>query len=214
MEADDPLAPFFADTRAFILSGGAARRAGGRNKSLMSVEGRLIIEHQLERLKPLFGSRITVITDRPGDFREYQLPTLSDFESEAPASERYPLRGLARAIGAAEEGWCFVLAADMPWPEPDLIRAQAMWLNDAQESSAPAARGLVLSTGETIQPFHAFYHGALAASARAALGSADRSLRAWIRSEPSIRVLPVAGLLAESSAVLRAFEGFNTPPAG
>lgn len=224
---------FLAAARAFVLSGGAARRAGGINKSLIRIPdgsgaARPIIEHQIEALRPIFSDRITVITDRPADFASLNLQTLPDFDV-ALAEDRFPLRGFARALSAAADplrsgGWAFLLAADMPWPDVDLIRAQAERILDALASCseaaltddatalAPAPSGLVVLHGGRHQPFHAFYNAGLAASARAALSREDRSLRAWIASEPAILTVPGAELLSDAAALDRAFTGFNTPP--
>jgi molybdopterin-guanine dinucleotide biosynthesis protein A len=199
-----------ASTRVFILSGGAAKRAGGMNKSLIPVEGKPIIEHQIERLATVFKLRCGVITDRPADYEKYDLSTLTDFDEASP-EERYPLRGFARALAETAE-WSFILASDMPWPDPGLIRAQAEWIVNAQRTGAREVSGIVLRTAGRIQPFHAFYHGSLAHSARAALAGDDRSLHGWIRSQPSIGIVDLSALAPEEKIASRAFEGFNAPP--
>lgn len=225
MPSPSDLAEFLAAAEVFILSGGAARRAGGINKSLIEVaddsgRSRPIIEQQLARLRPLFAGRITVITDRATDFAPFGLRTLPDFD-EARPEDRFPLRGFARALAAAR-AWAFLLAADMPWPDADLIRRQAARILSAAAPASPgppaAARiapeisGLVLLHAGRHQPFHAFYHARLAGSARAAITREDRSLRAWITSEPAILTVPALDLLPDPAAVGRAFTGFNAAP--
>ncbi len=197
-------------TRVFILSGGAAKRAGGMNKSLIRIEGKSIIAQQIERLGPLFPSGMNVITDRPADYEGYSLSTFPDFE-EATPEQRYPLRGLARALAEARD-WIFLLASDMPWPSPELIRAQAARIADSTGEPKGPTLGLVLRSGGRIQPFHAFYHAALATSALAALSGEDRSLRGWIGSESSISILDALDLELDESVLSRSFEGFNVPP--
>jgi molybdenum cofactor guanylyltransferase len=210
--APDPAADhLIARARAFILSGGAARRAAGVNKSLMRLRGRPILEHQLDRLRPLFASRITLVTDRAEDFAPYGLHTIADVDRAAPPDQRSPLRGLAHAL-AASDAWCFLLAADMPSPEPALIRAQAARLARETSGAAPP-RGLVILADGFPQPFHAFYHADLAASARAALDAGERSVRRWIRSEPAILVIDFEDLRTALAPHARPFEGFNEPPA-
>lgn len=199
-----------ASTRVFILSGGAAKRAGGMNKSMIEVEGRRIIEHQIERLGAVFSNRPTLITDRGEDYAAYGVETLRDFDV-APPDERFPLRGFARALAAAD-GWAFLLAADMPWPDPDLIREQAECLAAAPMRNASVPHGLVLEAAGHVQPFHAFYHSRLAASARTALASEDRSLRHWIRGERGIEVHSAEAFESVGRPGFRGFEGFNVPP--
>lgn len=199
-----------ASARVFILSGGAAKRAGGMNKSLIEVEGQRIIEHQIERLAAVFPNRPILITDRGEDYAAYGLETLSDFDEASP-EERFALRGFARALAATGEGWAFLLAADMPWPDPDLIHEQARWLA-ARSGEGAEPQGLVLEDGGYVQPFHAFYRGTLADSARAALQAGDRSLQRWIRSEAGIAVRPSGDFEPAGRPGFRGFTGFNAPP--
>lgn len=94
---------------AAILAGGASRRFGGRDKSALIVEGRSILERQIEELSYLTDDILLVkaSTGRPGDAR---LRVVAD---RVPGSG--PLGGLEAALTAARDDSLLLLACDMPF---------------------------------------------------------------------------------------------------
>ena len=100
---------------AAILVGGAGRRYGGHDKSTLIVEGRAILDRQLEVLTCLTDD-ILLIGRPPGD---------------APAGARAvpdrtpglgPLGGLDTALSAARDEHLLLLACDMPFVSTELLR--------------------------------------------------------------------------------------------
>jgi len=92
---------------AAILAGGQARRFKGRDKSLLRVAGRSILDWQLEALHRLTND-ILLVGARPLDDRE-GLRRISD---RVPDSG--PLGGLDAALEAARDDRLLVVACDMP----------------------------------------------------------------------------------------------------
>ncbi|MCH8332488.1 molybdenum cofactor guanylyltransferase [Candidatus Sumerlaeota bacterium] len=198
--------------RAFILSGGLARRAGGINKSFVQVDGQAIIRRQLDRLRPTFGSRITVLTDRPEDYRSLGVACAADLQLPGEASDRSPLRGIASALSIAPADWCFLLAGDMPWPDPRILDSQWEWIRREQDRSGADVRGVCIEGPRGPEPFHAIYHGELASSALRALSSGDPSVRRWIGGCPQIRVVAPGDLGLDSEELHRCLVNVNTLP--
>ena len=207
-------ASFVADPRlrAFILSGGTARRAGGVNKSFIRVEGKPVIENQLDRLRPAFGDRITIVTDRPADYEPYGVDCIGDLDLPSAGGRRSSLLGIASALSAYAGGWCFLLSNDMPWPDMSILRTQ--WESLPGHALPPdgALQGVCLESRRGPEPFHAVYHGALAKSAIVALDSDDKSLRRWIAQSVGPRTLSLADLGVDQSALERCLANFNVPP--
>lgn len=200
-----PLTVDGAPVAGFILSGGAARRAGGRNKSFLQVEGRPILSRQIELLGGLLAGPLTVVTDRPRDYEGCGVATIGDPEDLGP--ERCGLRGLAAALGAPGPPWRFVLASDMPWPDPGVIRAQL------ERVARDGPHGVCLNGPKGAEPFHAIYHASLAESARVALDRGDRSMRAWIAGAAGrIDVVGAADLNMAEDRLARCLANFNRPP--
>jgi molybdenum cofactor guanylyltransferase len=111
------VAPGETAPRAAILAGGQARRMGGINKALLEVDGRAIVDRQLEVLRRIFapGSLAAVIAADAGDdaaapFVARGLEVLRDRESG-----QGPLAGLAAALAWADGASLFALACDMPY---------------------------------------------------------------------------------------------------
>lgn len=206
---DEPLGAGFC---AMILSGGLARRAAGINKSFLLIEGRPILELQLEALRPLFAERIGVVTDRPRDFDGYNLACYEDIAlPEARKGERSSLRGLASALGSADAEWVFLLAADMPWPDPGALRAQAGYLLKQQRPGSEAT-GICLRSVGGIEPFHAIYNRGLAGSAARALAAGEGlSLRRWIGREAGIIAATAGELGVAPERIERCAANLNEP---
>jgi molybdopterin-guanine dinucleotide biosynthesis protein A len=94
-------------TSAAILAGGRARRFDGRDKTQLRLEGRTILERQIEAIQPC-TSRIFIVGYR-GDARLPRgVAALADREAD-----RGPLGGLDAAL-AATDGNVLLLACDMP----------------------------------------------------------------------------------------------------
>ena len=102
-----------------ILAGGQASRMGGGDKSLLSLSGRRVIDHVLERLQPQVSDIVLNANGDPTRFTEFGLPVVADSVSEFPG----PLAGILAGLDwAAEQGKNHILtvAADTPFFPTDL----------------------------------------------------------------------------------------------
>lgn len=102
------------DVTGVILAGGRSRRMG-RDKATLPVDGQALFERVLGVLQPLFPA-ILIAGDRP-DLCRPQVPCVPDLY---PGSA---LGGLYTALQAAATPFIFVVACDMPFADPQLIRA-------------------------------------------------------------------------------------------
>lgn len=182
-----------ADLSAWIISAGKARRAGGRDKSFLKADGRTILENQLDRLTPFFGSSINVLTNRPDDYAGYPVRIAPVVHYPNPHAERSSLRGLASVLCATQTDWNFVIACDMPWPDMKLLSDQYLWLERQCQARSGDTLGICLQGPKHAYPFHALYHRDLASAAHQFLGgkglSAPMSVRRWIPHVPEIVAL-------------------------
>ena len=102
-----------------ILAGGQASRMGGGDKSLLSLSGRRVIDHVLERLQPQVSDIVLNANGDPTRFTEFGLPVVADTVLEFPG----PLAGILAGLDcAAEQGKNYILtvAADTPFFPTDL----------------------------------------------------------------------------------------------
>lgn len=98
-----------------ILTGGQARRFDGRDKGLLIVEGRSILERQLDALRPICNP-IVLVGGSPAVARSAGLDFIADRQAGYG-----PLAGLDAALDAAAGEPVMLLACDMPFPTAGLL---------------------------------------------------------------------------------------------
>ncbi len=143
-----------------ILAGGAATRLGGRDKGLVMLDGRALVDHVLDaaRAMSVQPPAILVIANRNLDDYAQRAHTLPD----ALPGYRGPLAGVATALAACTTPWLLSLPVDGPDPPRDLA---ARLLSMAHARAIPAC---VAHDGERRQPLFALYRRDLASSAATA----------------------------------------------
>ena len=105
-------------TSAIVLAGGESSRFGSP-KALALWRGKRLIDHVVERLRPLADVTILVANPLPqrpawpGDKVVHDDPSL-------PAG---PLRGIVRGLEECTADWAWVVACDTPLVEADLLAA-------------------------------------------------------------------------------------------
>ena len=103
------------DVAAAILAGGRARRFGGRDKSRLLVDGRSIINRQLEILQQI-TNRIFIVAPDAERFVDLGLPVHPDLVAEAGA-----LGGIYTALETAAAECVITVACDLPFLEAPLL---------------------------------------------------------------------------------------------
>lgn len=130
-----------------ILAGGRGRRLG-RDKATLEIGGETLIERAVRRMSSLADD--IVVVARPGQ----RWSSWLDAAEARSVPDLWPysgvLAGIAAGLLAARRNWCFVMACDMPFVNPDLVRQM---LSASLESDAVVPR---LDVG--VEPLHALYH--------------------------------------------------------
>lgn len=90
-----------------IQAGGQSRRMG-RDKALIPLAGKPLIEHVIDRVHAL-GDELLITTNRKTDFAYLGVRTVAD-----PVPAAGALTGIHTALHAARGNWVLVLACDMP----------------------------------------------------------------------------------------------------
>jgi molybdopterin-guanine dinucleotide biosynthesis protein A len=200
--------------QAVIISGGSAARAGGINKSFMRLDGRKVLDHQLDRLTPVFADRIAVATDRADDYRGYDVKIVEIIQFVESAAQRSSLRGLVSALTPFAERWCFLLACDMPWPDAEVLAAQIEWLKSAANDAKRPPLGVCLDDGKRQRPFHSLIHGSLGEAARKRLAASGLtqpiSTRDWLTAHPAVGVAKARDLGLGKKTIQRCLTNLNS----
>ncbi len=127
-----------------ILAGGSSNRMG-RDKALLHLRGKPLVQHVLERLSGL-ADEVILSTNTPAAFSFLNLPTLPD---ERPGQG--PLGGLSTVLKAASNPFVAVVACDMPFASLPIFEYE---LGLIQEANADV---VVPESVDGLEPLHAVY---------------------------------------------------------
>jgi molybdopterin-guanine dinucleotide biosynthesis protein A len=144
---------------AAILAGGRAARFGGRDKSAIVVDGRTILERQIDAIRPLTDDILIV-----GAAAHPAARSIADRVVECG-----PLGGLDAALAAARDESVIVLACDMPFVTSDFL---AHLVDVAAHECSAGAEPVLAVVPRTERG----YHPLCAVYRRAAAGSVARRL--------------------------------------
>lgn len=140
-----------------VLAGGQNRRMGGKLKALLSYEGRLFIERQLEELGKLCSEIMIVANDHKA-FETWITHEQSSCEGIVPVRAvrdllpgSGPLAGLQAAMAAARTGTLWVVACDMPFASAEAAEAMSQLLHGGSMDA------VVPVIGGKVHPLHALY---------------------------------------------------------
>ncbi len=150
---------------AAILAGGRARRLGGAQKALLEVDGRAILDRQLEVLAAR-TRRIAAVLAEGDDGEPYARRGLTVLRD--PVDGAGPIAALAAALAWAGGEPLLVLACDMPFIDGgviDLVVARSR----GADLAVPRADGRV-------QPLLACYGARCRALVDSSLARGDRRL--------------------------------------
>ncbi len=184
---------------AAVLAGGRSMRMGV-DKTLLDVDGEPLVAHVVESVRAIC-THVIVVTNRPEALDAADLPADVPVLADEIAYQG-PLGGLTTAMGAAEDDWVLAVAADMPWLEPDVIRA--LW-------DSRGGADVVVPVGEKgLEPLLALYRiEACLPAARAVLARGRRRVVA-IFGELNVVEVPLEALRS-ADPELRSLVNINTP---
>jgi molybdopterin-guanine dinucleotide biosynthesis protein A len=151
---------------AAIIAGVAGTRLGGRDKGLVPLGGKPLVEHVIAALHDV--DALLIVANRNHDAYARHARTIAD-----AAGERHgPLAGIAVACAACGTPWLLTVPVDCPEPPADLAGRLL------QAALAGAAAAVVAHDGATRQPLFALYRRELADSAAQAAGM-GQGVWAW-----------------------------------
>ncbi len=133
---------------AIVLVGGAARRAGGREKYFFTFQGRTFIDRLIDTLREVVDEIVVVARDpeqceRFGHFGEIRC--IPDIRQHLG-----PIGGLHAGALAVHGEYVFVAACDMPCINPDVVR-MLFDAADGYDAAIPSWNA------EMLEPLHAVY---------------------------------------------------------
>ncbi|MCL4487554.1 MAG: molybdenum cofactor guanylyltransferase [Chloroflexi bacterium] len=98
-----------------IMAGGQSRRMG-RDKAWIDFQGKALVEHVLDHVRPLC-SEVYIVANDAAAFESLGVPVVPDI-----FPGKGPLGGVYSGMLVAREQHCLAVACDMPFLNPALVR--------------------------------------------------------------------------------------------
>ncbi len=175
------------DVAGLVLAGGQARRMGGVHKAFVELDGRPLMEHVLERLRPQV-SRLLVSANAQVD-RLAALPGVDAVLPDVVPGFAGPLAGVLSGLEwlrreSPDTRWMLSVAVDMPFLPRDLCARMLAVASGAVADAAPETGGeqqcravpVVAAGGGRLHPVVVLWPVALAEPLREALARGVRKV--------------------------------------
>jgi molybdopterin-guanine dinucleotide biosynthesis protein A len=176
---------FIRNCTGIILAGGENTRMPVL-KAFIKVNGKKIIERNLEVMKKLFKENF-IVTNQPEAYSYLGVPLLGDIYNV-----RGPMTGVFTALVNSSNRWVFISACDMPFINKSLIEYMASKLdnNDAvvPESYQPSDSPLTKGGVRGVEPLFAFYSKKLLGSMEKAIQTGNRSIKDFLNNKRVIYI--------------------------
>jgi len=190
-----------ADLTAVVLAGGRGERLGGVDKATLVLAGQSLLRRALSQVEPLVEHTIVVLRadqSLPPDVED--LPLSPRIVRDQPGM-RGVLPAIATGLAASTTTWSLVVACDMPFLQPALLRYM-LTLRRGHDIVVPR-----LPVG--LEPLHALYRRTCSHPAQSAAIAGQRRV---ISFYAGLRVRYVdAPELAVHDPQGRSFANINTP---
>ena len=118
-----------------IIAGGQSRRMG-RDKAFVELGGKTLIEHVIKRSHDLGQAETILITNKPADYAHLGLPMYADV-----LPDKGSLGGIYTALMVAQSRDVLVLACDMPFIKPAVLRLMIAQMDADTDIIVPRVDG-------------------------------------------------------------------------
>lgn len=166
-----------------ILAGGEGRRMAGRDKGLIALADKPLVEYAIECLQPLVDD-LSISCNRNRElYQGYQLACLSDNNS----SEGFqgPMAGLVAGLSNAKHEWLLVMPCDTPLMTTGLM---SQLVESIQQNISRENIQAIIFSHQGLQPLHGLYHKSMLPIFEQCLAENKNALQRLLRSLPEVIV--------------------------
>ena len=176
-----------------ILAGGQARRMGGTDKGLITLEGRHMISYIIDALKSQVATIIINANRNISEYQKYGYPVISDDFTDFQG----PLAGMASGLKHCQTEYIATVPCDGPLLSENYI---GTLLQSAQLANSKISVGF---DGQRLQPVYALIHTDLLEDLNEFLNSGERKIDRWYDKHQFVK--------ADFSSCPEMFTNINTP---
>nr|VFK15573.1 MAG: molybdenum cofactor guanylyltransferase [Candidatus Kentron sp. LFY] len=181
------------DITGVILAGGQAKRMGGRDKGLIDLARKAMIEHAIVTLRPQVEALIISANRNSKIYERFGYPVVPD----VMGGYFGPLAGMASSMQYAKTPYIVTVPCDSPLVPSNLAERLYVAMDKARANIS------VAYDGKRIQPVFALLESPLWPSIIDFLGAGDRKIDLWYAGHRTA--------LADFSDRPEAFLNVNTP---
>lgn len=142
---------------------------GGADKGLLSLHGRPLVEHVIDRLKPQVEQLKIIANRNQATYADQGLPLLTDLLPDYPG----PLVGILSGLTDCETDYALFIPADAPNLPHNLV--ERLWAAQKAPAVAADSRGW--------QPLCCILAKSALPALQAAVERGERSPMQWLRSQ-------------------------------
>ena len=155
-----------------ILAGGKGSRMDGRDKGLVKLQGRYMIEHVINALRPQATGLIISANRNLQEYEKLGYPVISD---DMPGFNG-PLAGILSALKYIQTPYLLCAPCDVPGLPTDVALRLAKAMEEQQGELA------VVDDGKHLHPTCSLIPKSLEQDLREYLSTGERKLRSWCQS--------------------------------
>jgi molybdopterin-guanine dinucleotide biosynthesis protein A len=159
-----------------ILAGGQGRRAGGRDKGLLTWQGKTLAAHTVERVHPQVKTLLISCNRNQQEYDKLAVHTVSDLRD----SYQGPLAGLESSIEHVQTDYLLLVACDLPAVPEDL---GSRLFEGLQKKTSQDSNICVAWDGEREQYLCALIRRSALHSLTEFLDSGGRAVRHWYQEQ-------------------------------
>lgn len=131
---------------AVILAGGNSSRMGF-DKQCIKLNGKLLIEGQIQILQNIF-SEVVVVSNKPELYKDSKCILIED-----QLKDFGPMGGIHAGLMAAKSQFSYFVACDMP----HINQAYILYMLNIINAENPCPQAIITRFGQWLEPFNAFY---------------------------------------------------------
>jgi molybdopterin-guanine dinucleotide biosynthesis protein A len=178
-----------------ILAGGEGRRMAGRDKGLISLVQKPLVEYAIECIAPLVDD-LTISCNRNRElYQGYQLDCIFDNKMDKQAdknseSSQGPMAGLVAGLQHAKHDWLLVMPCDTPLMTTAIMAQLSTQLSTCLKAneSSDSLQAIIFSH-QGLQPLHGLYHRSMLPIFEQCLAENKNALQRLLRSMDTIKII-------------------------
>lgn len=161
-----------------VLAGGLARRMDGRDKGLLVLADKPLVQWVLEQVSPQVDDVIINANRNFDAYSAFGPPVHADIRT----GHLGPLAGLATGLSTLDHEAVFMCPCDSPFLPPTMVARLTEALLDTDSAIA------VASDGSRMQPVFCLVRRSLSSSLERFLDSGERKIDRWFAAEKTVSV--------------------------